>query len=117
MRIRAICTRPGPEFWFMLEGQTESKIGSVPVFVADQGDVVYAQAKTWHRIRFVGSSMSTRLAIVGYPQLACLPAAGRISRANDVSGRWFGSPFDTQLRCARPHRLNAKLDVPIQVHS
>lgn len=57
----------GPEFWFMLEGQTEYKIGSVPTFVADQGDVVYAPAKTWHRIRFVGNSMSTRLAIVGYP--------------------------------------------------
>ena len=57
----------GPEFWFMLEGQTEFKIGSVPLFVADQGDVVYAPAKTWHRIRFVGPSMSTRLAIVGYP--------------------------------------------------
>ena len=57
----------GPEFWFMLEGQTEFKIGPVPTFVADQGDVVYAPAKTWHRIRFVGNSMSTRLAIVGYP--------------------------------------------------
>lgn len=57
----------GPEFWFMLEGQTEFKIGSVPVFVADQGDVVYAPAKTWHRIRFAGTSMATRLAIVGYP--------------------------------------------------
>jgi mannose-6-phosphate isomerase-like protein (cupin superfamily) len=57
----------GPEFWFILEGQMEFKIGSVPVFVADQGDVVYAPAKTWHRIRFAGSSMATRLAIVGYP--------------------------------------------------
>jgi len=57
----------GPEFWIILEGQTEFKIGSVPVFVADQGDVVYAPAKTWHRIRFAGTSMTTRLAIVGYP--------------------------------------------------
>lgn len=57
----------GPEFWFILEGQMEFKIGSVPVFVADQGDVVYAPAKTWHRIRFAGASMATRLAIVGYP--------------------------------------------------
>jgi len=57
----------GPEFWFILEGQMEFKIGSVPVFVADQGDVVYAPAKTWHRIRFAGTSMATRLAIVGYP--------------------------------------------------
>jgi mannose-6-phosphate isomerase-like protein (cupin superfamily) len=57
----------GPEFWFILEGQMEFKIGSLPVFVADQGDVVYAPAKTWHRVRFAGTSMATRLAIVGYP--------------------------------------------------
>jgi len=56
----------GPEFWFILEGQMEFKIGSVPVFVADQGDIVYAPAKTWHRVRFAGTGMSTRLAIVGY---------------------------------------------------
>ncbi|MEO8052468.1 MAG: cupin domain-containing protein [Acidobacteriota bacterium] len=56
----------GPEFWFILEGQMEFKIGSVPTFLADQGDVVYAPAKTWHRIRFAGNGMATRLAIVGY---------------------------------------------------
>ena len=44
----------------------EFKIGSVPVFVADQGDIVYAPAKTWHRVRFAGTAMATRLAIVGY---------------------------------------------------
>jgi mannose-6-phosphate isomerase-like protein (cupin superfamily) len=57
----------GPEFWFILEGQMEFKIGSVPTFVADQGDIVYAPPKTWHRIRFAGNGMATRLAIVGYP--------------------------------------------------
>lgn len=56
----------GPEFWFILEGQMEFKIGSVPTFVADQGDIVYAPAKAWHRVRFAGTSMATRLAIVGY---------------------------------------------------
>ena len=56
----------GPEFWFILEGQMEFKIGSVPTFVADQGDIVYAPAKTWHRVRFAGTGMATRLAIVGY---------------------------------------------------
>ena len=56
----------GPEFWFILEGQMEFKIGSLPSFVADQGDVVYAPAQTWHRIRFAGAGMATRLAIVGY---------------------------------------------------
>jgi mannose-6-phosphate isomerase-like protein (cupin superfamily) len=56
----------GPEFWFTLEGQMEFKIGSLPVFVADQGDIVYAPAQTWHRVRFAGAGMATRLAIVGY---------------------------------------------------
>ena len=56
----------GPEFWFILEGQMEFKIGSLPVFVADEGDIAYAPAQTWHRIRFAGSGMATRLAVVGY---------------------------------------------------
>ena len=56
----------GPEFWFILEGQMEFKIGSVPVFIADEGDIAYAPAQTWHRIRFAGSGMATRLAVVGY---------------------------------------------------
>jgi quercetin dioxygenase-like cupin family protein len=56
----------GPEFWFILEGQMEFKIGSAPTFVADQGDIVYAPAQTWHRVRFAGTGMATRLAIVGY---------------------------------------------------
>jgi quercetin dioxygenase-like cupin family protein len=56
----------GPEFWFVLEGKMEFKIGSLPVFVADQGDIVYAPAQTWHRVRFAGTGMATRLAIVGY---------------------------------------------------
>jgi len=57
----------GPEFWFILEGQMEYKIGSAPAFVADQGDIVYAPSHTWHRVRFAGEAMATRLAIVGYP--------------------------------------------------
>jgi len=56
----------GPECWFILEGQMEFKIGSLPTFVADQGDIVYAPVQTWHRVRFAGSEMATRLAIVGY---------------------------------------------------
>ena len=56
----------GPEFWFILEGKMEFKIGSLPIFVADQGDIVYAPAQTWHRVRFAGDGMATRLAIVGY---------------------------------------------------
>ena len=38
----------GPEFWFVLEGKMESTIGSVPTFVADQGDIIYAPATVWH---------------------------------------------------------------------
>jgi quercetin dioxygenase-like cupin family protein len=56
----------GPEFFFILEGQIEFKIGSVPTFVADQGDIAYAPAQTWHRVRFVGAGMTTLLAILGY---------------------------------------------------
>ena len=56
----------GPEFWFVLEGKMEFKIGAVSPFVADQGDIVYAPVLTWHRIRFVGDGMATRIAIVGY---------------------------------------------------
>ena len=56
----------GPELWFMLEGQNEFKIGDVPIFVANQGDIVYAPAQVWHRPRHVGNGMATRLAIVGY---------------------------------------------------
>ena len=57
----------GPEFWFVLEGQMEFKMGSLPALVADQGDIAYAPAQTWHRIRFAGTGMATRLAVVGYP--------------------------------------------------
>src|SRR5256885_10815765 len=49
----------GPEFWFILEGQMEIKMGSLATFVADQGDVVYAPAQTWHRPRFAGAGMAT----------------------------------------------------------
>jgi mannose-6-phosphate isomerase-like protein (cupin superfamily) len=56
----------GPEFWFILEGQMEFKMGSLPIVIADQGDIVYAPAQTWHRVRFAGVGMATRLAIVGY---------------------------------------------------
>jgi mannose-6-phosphate isomerase-like protein (cupin superfamily) len=57
------------EFWFVLEGQIEYKIGSLPVFLADQGDVVYAPRQMWHRARFGGTGMATRLAMNGYQDL------------------------------------------------
>jgi mannose-6-phosphate isomerase-like protein (cupin superfamily) len=66
----------GPEAWFMLEGQNEFLIGDVPLFVANQGDVVYAPAQTWHRPRHVGSGMATRAAIVGYANSHVYSAEG-----------------------------------------
>lgn len=58
-----------PEFWFILLGKMEYKIGSLPIFVADQGDVVYTPKQTWHRARFAGSDLACRLAMNGYRDL------------------------------------------------
>lgn len=66
----------GPEFWFVLEGKMEFAIGSVPAFVADQGDIVYAPATVWHQVRFAGTEMATRLAVVGYAFSHVFPGAG-----------------------------------------
>jgi len=57
------------EFWFILEGKIEYKIGSLPIFIADQGDIVYAPKQMWHRARFAGTEMATRLAMNGYQDL------------------------------------------------
>lgn len=57
------------EFWFILEGQIEYKIGSLPIFLADQGDIVYAPKQMWHRATHGGTGWSTRLAINGYQDL------------------------------------------------
>jgi mannose-6-phosphate isomerase-like protein (cupin superfamily) len=56
-------------FWFVLEGQIEYKIGSLPIFLADQGDVVYAPRDMWHRAHHGGTGTSTRLAMNGYPEM------------------------------------------------
>src|SRR5215467_988444 len=57
------------EFWIILEGQIEYKIGSLPIFLADQGDIVYVPKQTWHRAHHGGTGPSTRLAMNGYPDL------------------------------------------------
>jgi mannose-6-phosphate isomerase-like protein (cupin superfamily) len=57
------------EFWMVLLGKIEYKIGSLPIFVADQGDIVYAPRETWHRARFGGTEMDCRLAMNGYQDL------------------------------------------------
>lgn len=57
------------EFWFILEGQIRYRIGSLPVFLADQGDIVYVPRQTWHLASHGGTQMSTRLAMNGYQDL------------------------------------------------
>jgi quercetin dioxygenase-like cupin family protein len=57
------------EFWFILEGQIRYRIGSLPVFLADQGDVVYVPKQTWHLASHGPTPMSTRLAMNGYQDL------------------------------------------------
>ena len=57
------------EFWFILEGQIRYKIGSLPVFLADQGDIVYVPKQTWHLASHGPTPMSTRLAMNGYQDL------------------------------------------------
>ena len=58
-----------PEFWFVLEGTIEYKIGNLPIFNATQGDVVYVPKQTWHRAHHGGTGFSTRLAMNGYSDL------------------------------------------------
>jgi mannose-6-phosphate isomerase-like protein (cupin superfamily) len=57
------------EFWFILEGTINYKIGDLPIFDALQGDVVFVPKQMWHRAHHGGTGYSTRLAMNGYPQL------------------------------------------------
>jgi mannose-6-phosphate isomerase-like protein (cupin superfamily) len=57
------------EFWFVLEGTINYKIGDLPIFDAVQGDVVFVPKQVWHRAHHGGSGYSTRLAMNGYPDL------------------------------------------------
>jgi mannose-6-phosphate isomerase-like protein (cupin superfamily) len=56
------------EFWFILEGQIDYLIEGMPLFSAQQGDVVYVPKARYHRASYGGQGMATRLAINGYPQ-------------------------------------------------
>ena len=78
--IRGKPQNPGPadkghfhlesaEFWFILAGQNRYRIGSLPVFLADQGDIVYVPKQTWHLASHGPTPMSTRLAMNGYQDL------------------------------------------------
>jgi mannose-6-phosphate isomerase-like protein (cupin superfamily) len=57
------------EFWFILEGQIRYRIGSLRVFLADRGDIVYVPKQTWHPASHGATQMSTRLALNGYQDL------------------------------------------------
>ena len=71
------------EFWFILLGQIRYNIEGLPVFVADQGDIVYVPKQRWHLASLAGDGTSARLAMNGYPDLAHsfeAPDAGEASR-------------------------------------
>ena len=61
-----------PEFWIVMAGQIEYLFENREAFVADEGDVAYAPASTYHRARFHGPGPSTRLAIVRFPNNTAL---------------------------------------------
>ena len=73
---KATITSPGRKPGSFSKGQNEFLVGDVPIFVANQGDVVYAPAQVWHRPRHVGNGMATRLAIVGYANSHVYSAEG-----------------------------------------
>ena len=58
------------EFWFILLNKIRYTIEGLPVFVADQGDIVYVPKQRWHLASFAGDGPSCRLAMNGYPDLA-----------------------------------------------
>jgi mannose-6-phosphate isomerase-like protein (cupin superfamily) len=58
------------EFWFIMLGQIRYNIEGLPVFVADQGDIVYVPKQRWHLASFAGDGMSCRLAMNAFSDLA-----------------------------------------------
>ena len=60
---------PADAMFVILEGQIRYRIGSLPVFLADQGDIVYVPKQTWHLASHGPTEMSTRLAMNGYQDL------------------------------------------------
>jgi quercetin dioxygenase-like cupin family protein len=57
------------EFWFIMLGQIRYNIEGLPVFVADQGDIVYVPKQRWHLASFAGDGPSCRLAMNGFSDL------------------------------------------------
>jgi quercetin dioxygenase-like cupin family protein len=54
------------EFWVVMTGQISYLIEGQPLFVADEGDVVYAPPMTYHRARFHGDAPACRLSITEF---------------------------------------------------
>lgn len=67
------------EFWFILLGKVRYNIETLPVFIADQGDIVYAPKKMWHLASLAGDGPACRLAMNGYQDI----------------GHSFEAPLDT----------------------
>lgn len=55
-----------PEFWLIMAGQIRYAFENQEPFVADEGDVAYVPASTFHLARFHGPGPSCRLAITRF---------------------------------------------------
>ena len=62
----------GGEFWIVLAGHIQYKVEGIDTFVAGLYDTVYVPRLKWHRARFYGDGVSTRLAMNGYYDIAHL---------------------------------------------
>ncbi len=58
------------EFWFILLNKIRYNIEGLPVFEADQGDIVYVPKMRFHLASFAGIGPSCRLAMNGYTELS-----------------------------------------------
>jgi mannose-6-phosphate isomerase-like protein (cupin superfamily) len=52
------------EWWFILDGKVNFLIEGVPLFTANQGDVVFAPTGRWHRPTPTGTANGTRIAVI-----------------------------------------------------
>jgi quercetin dioxygenase-like cupin family protein len=55
-----------PEFWLVMAGQIRYAFENRDVFIAEEGDVAYVPASTYHLARFHGAGPSCRLAITRF---------------------------------------------------
>ncbi len=55
-----------PEFWLVMAGHIRYALENLDVFVAEEGDVAYVPASTYHLARFYGPGPSSRLAITRF---------------------------------------------------